>query len=102
MASKDAANIAATATAGYKEIVTDRGASFSPASLRFEVTLEKMVVGASGDGQAILRAFGQGSSQANAEAVALAALNNKRAHRYGFDSAVSTSPHGGSHTTDAT
>lgn len=103
MASKDHASIAAATTAGYKEIVTDRGASFSPASRRFIVVLEKMLVGAASEGQFRSESSGEGSTQAAAEAVALAALNNKRANRYGFDTAVSVSPRGGgAHTTDVT
>ena len=98
------ANIAAAVAAGWTETVLDRGASFSPASLRFEVTLERLVTGepAGTSGQP-LRAFGQGSSQVNAEAVALAACNAQRLVRYGADSgSVSKGSHGGQHVIDAT
>jgi hypothetical protein len=78
----DHANIAAAVAAGYSETVNDRGASFPNASARFEVTLEKYVTGGGSSGS-MQRAFGQGSSQAAAEAVALAALNAQRRHRYG-------------------
>ena len=101
MASKDFANIAAPTAAGWKETVTDRGASFSPASRRFLVVLDKPVTGETGaQSGSRLEASGEGSSQVNAEAVALAACNNKRLHRYGADTAVSTGPHGGALTTD--
>lgn len=45
MASIAFANIAATAAAGYSESVTDRGAAFANPAVRFEVTLEKLLVG---------------------------------------------------------
>jgi hypothetical protein len=98
------ANIAAATAAGYKETVLDRGASFSPAGVRFEVTLEGQQVGEPGGQSHVqLRAFGQGSSQANAETVALAALNNQRLHRYGADSgSVSKGNHLGQHVIDVT
>lgn len=103
MASKDHANIAAAVAAGYKETVTDRGASFTPASRRFLVVLDKPVVGETpGASGQRLEASGEGASQVAAEAVVLAALNNLRAHRYGFDTAVSSGGRGGTHTTDLT
>jgi hypothetical protein len=103
MASKDHASIAAATGAGYKETVTDRGASFTPASRRFLVVLDKTVTGETpGASGQRLEASGEGSTQVAAEAVALAALNNLRAHRYGFDTAVSAGSRGGSHTTDTT
>jgi hypothetical protein len=76
----DHASIAAATAAGYKEIVLDRGVSYG--ATRFEVTLEP-IVGEPGALGTMFRAFGQGSTQAAAEAVALAALNEQRAHRYG-------------------
>lgn len=82
------ANIAAATAAGYKETVLDRGASFSPASLRFEVTLDKALVGEPTATGNQIRAFGQGANQAAAEAVALAALNFQRKARYGQDDSV--------------
>jgi hypothetical protein len=104
--STDHANLAAATTAGYKESVCDRGAS-APAATRFEVTLEKWVVGEAFSCGGMLRAFGQGSTQANAEAAALASLNAQRQHHYGgapgraSGSANSVGPHGGTMTEDA-
>jgi hypothetical protein len=77
----DLASIAAAQTAGYKEIVLDRGSTYG--ATRFEVTLEKPIVGESGASGGVLRSYGQGSTQAAAEAQALAGLNEQRAHRYG-------------------
>jgi hypothetical protein len=77
----DFANHAAAVAGGYKTQALDRGASFNPA-LRWEVQLEKWITGGGGSGS-MFRAFGQGSSQANAEAAATASLNAQRAHRYG-------------------
>lgn len=103
MASKDHANIAAAVAAGYKEVVLDRGATFTPASRRFQVVLDKPVVGEQpGQSGFRLEATGEGASQVAAEAVALAALNNLRAHRYGFDTGVSAGGRGGTHTVDVT
>jgi hypothetical protein len=103
MASKDFANIAAAVSAGYKETVTDRGASFSPASRRYLVVLDKWLVGETPGASGYRNeGSGEGSSQANAETVALASINNSRAHRYGFDTAVSAGAKGGTHTTDVT
>lgn len=82
------ANIAAATAAGYSETVLDRGASFTPASVRFEVTLEKLLVGEPTSSGGPIRAFGQGASQVAAEAVALAALNQQRYKRYGRDDSV--------------
>jgi hypothetical protein len=49
-----------------------------------------------------MRAFGQGSSQANAEATAVAALNQQRRMRYGAGSAnTGKSIHGGVMTDDS-
>jgi hypothetical protein len=101
MASKDYANIAAAVAAGYKETVTDRGASFTPASRRFLVVLDKPVTGEpGGQSGSRLEVSGEGANQAAAEVVALAAVNNLRAHRYGFDTTVSTGSHGGTMVTD--
>lgn len=101
MASKDHASIAAAVTAGYKETVTDRGGTFSPASRRFLVVLDKPVVGETpGQSGFRLESSGEGATQGAAETVALAAINNLRAHRYGFDTAVSSGARGGSQTTD--
>lgn len=103
MASKDHANIAAAVAANYRETVTDRGAAFTPASRRFMVVLDKPVTGETpGASGQRLEATGEGASQVAAEAVALAALNNLRAHRYGFDTNVSAGSRGGTHTTDIT
>ena len=76
----DLADLAAATTAGYKEIVLDRGSGASPAT-RYEVTLEKQLVGGRQSG-GLYRAFGVGVSQAAAETQALANLNGKRALRY--------------------
>lgn len=76
------ANHAAAVTAGFKSTVTDRGATV-PAAERFEVVLEKHLVGGSGRRGGAMRAYGVGSSQANAEARALSALIQQRDHRYG-------------------
>jgi hypothetical protein len=73
----DHANLAAALAAGYKEIVNDKGGSGAD---RFTVTLEKQLVGESGRSGTMFRAFGQGSTQVDAEAVALAALNEQRAY----------------------
>jgi hypothetical protein len=98
----DLASIAAAITAGYKEIVADRGASWLPASARFEVTLEKHLTGQSGNSGAPVRAYGVGASQATAETQALAALNGQRSHRYGFAAAGgSQGSAGGSLSVDA-
>jgi hypothetical protein len=75
----DHASIAAARTAGFKQVVTDRGESVSP---RYTVLLEKQVTGEAGRSGSIIRAHGQGDTQAAAEAVALAAMNKQRAHRY--------------------
>ena len=79
------ANIAAATAAGYSETVLDRGASFANPAVRFEVTLEKLLVGEPTSSGGPIRAFGQGASQVAAEAVALAALNQQRYKRYGLD-----------------
>lgn len=76
------ANHAAAVTAGFKSTVTDRGATV-PAAERFEVVLEKHLVGGSGRRGGEMRAYGVGSSQANAEARAASALNEQRDFRYG-------------------
>lgn len=76
----DLADLAAVVSAGYKEIVVDRGAGANPAT-RYMVTLEKQLVGGRRSG-VMYRAFGEGSSQAAAETQALANLNGKRALRY--------------------
>lgn len=77
----DFANIAAATGAGYTEIVLDRGSGANSAT-RWFVTLEKQIVGGRQSG-IVWRAFGEGTTQANAETQALADLNGKRRHRYG-------------------
>jgi hypothetical protein len=90
----DLASIAAAQSAGYKETVNDKGASFG--ADRFTVTLEKHLVGEPGGSSGgPWRAYGQGATQAAAETQALAALNAQRAHRY-----AGTGPHGGALTID--
>jgi hypothetical protein len=74
------ADIAASASAGYKEIVLDRGSGANP-STRYEVTLERQLVGGRGSG-VMFRAFAQDASQAAAETAALAMLNGDRRLRY--------------------
>lgn len=98
------ANIAAATAAGYKEVVLDRGASFTPAARRFEVLLEKQLIGEPGfEANIMIRALGQGLDQPTAEGVALAALNAERLHRYGADTGTaSKGPKGGQHTIDVT
>ena len=96
----DFGTVVAAITAGFKQTTLDRGAS-APAATRWEVTLEKPRVGYPGQSGALERAYGQGSSQANAEAQALAALNAQRTHRYGKGSAnTGKSIHGDSITDD--
>ncbi len=87
MASNAFANAAAAVSAGYTEIVLDRGAGYVPSSSRFLVTLEIMLVGQPGNAGQLWQAFGEGVSQAAAEGVATNAVNAKRANRYGSDSA---------------
>lgn len=100
------ANITAATTAGYKEVVTDRGAAYNPAGQRFYVLLEKPIVGESGASGGVIRAHGEGANQTAAEAVALAALNTQRNHRYGGApgradaDASSNGPRGGTLTAD--
>lgn len=107
MASIAFANIAAAVAAGYKEIVTDRGPqSQQPGNIqaplpRFLVVLEKPIVGESSMSGSMWRASGEGASQVAAEAIALAALNTQRGHRYGTDSAGhNTDVRGGALTLD--
>lgn len=71
----DLASISAATTAGYKEIVTVKNGVYN-------VMLEKTLAGAAGQDVAQVRAHGEGASQAAAEAVALAALNNQRDERF--------------------
>ena len=69
------ASIAAATGAGYKEIVIQKSANL------FQVILEKALAGAAGQDVSQTRAYGEGTTQANAETVALAALNDQRDHR---------------------
>lgn len=72
----DLANIAAATSAGYKEIVTQNGAG------KWFVTLEKTVTDTAGHDIVLHKSYGESvSSQAAAEAVALAALNTQRDER---------------------
>lgn len=94
------ANHAAAVTAGFKSVLTDRGSSVAPA-VRYEVMLEKYLVGPVGRRGGPMRAYGVGSSQANAEAAAASALNMQRDHRYGKGAAGgSTSQDGQALTVD--
>ena len=92
------ANLAAAQAAGYSSIVHDRGAGRSP---RYFVTVEKHLTGATGASGGLARAYGEGDSQAAAEAKALAALNAQRNHRYGIAGGSSDS-RGGALTADVT
>jgi hypothetical protein len=92
----DFANVAAAIAGGWQEITLDRGSGWTPAT-RWEARLEKQLVGEPGCSGHTLRAYGQGSSQANAETQALAALNAQRTHRYGQGNVGS---HGGTLTLD--
>jgi hypothetical protein len=78
----DLASIAAANTAGHSETLNDKGATYPDSAHRFTVTLEKVVRGAAGYSGVPIRAYGQGSTQASAEAQALAGLNAQRSHRY--------------------
>jgi hypothetical protein len=95
------ADLAATATAGFKNTTTDRGAAFSPASERWHVHLTKPLVGYPGATATEIRADGYGASQGAAETAAVAALNKQRQIRYGHGSAnTGVGPAGGSMTDD--
>jgi len=99
MASADFANLAAATTAGYKEIVTIGGDG------QTYVVLEKPITGDPDGGVGgVFRAFGLGATQAAAETRAVAALNNKRVHRYGADTGQTSSgkKNGNTHTRDVT
>jgi hypothetical protein len=72
----------AAQTAGYSFTTVDRGSSH-PAAVRFFCTAEKRIMGGSGQSGSMLRAYGEASSQAAAEAQAVAALNAQRDFRYG-------------------
>ncbi len=76
------ATAAAAVTGGFKQTTLDRGAT-APTATRYQVTLEKPIVGEAGASGGLLSAYGEGSSQANAEAAATTALNSQRSHRYG-------------------
>jgi hypothetical protein len=99
MASIAFANIAAAVAAGYKEIATDRGPQTQfgtqPAQPRWVVRLEKPITGEPGFSGGLYVAHGEGATQVAAEAVALAALNTQRGHRYGTDSNRNTDVRGG-------
>ena len=97
---QDFANLAAAISGGYKQTTTDRGASFSPAGERWHVQLSKPIVGVTGQSGTEFRAVGYGSSQANAEAQALAALHDQRKRRYAFGSANTGLPHTSGTMTD--
>lgn len=68
----DLASIAGATGAGYKEIVIQKGANL------FQVILEKTLTGSSGQDISQIRAYGEGTTQAAAETVALAGLNHQR------------------------
>src|SRR5690349_2838817 len=87
----DLASIGAATSAGYREQTVDHGSGFPDSSHRWEVTLEKWLVGAPGQSGFMLRAVGSADTQANAEAVALSALNAQRRQRYGGGSSIPAS-----------
>ena len=89
------ASLAAAVTAGFKSVATDRGAGHLPASERWEVTVEKHIVGGLGRRGGLMRAYGVGSSQAAAETRALAALEEQRSWRYGRAAAGGSISHDG-------
>ncbi len=89
------ASHAAAVTAGYTSTLTDRGVLYKFPAERYEVVLQRRVVGGAGRRGGPLRAYGVGSSQANAETRAIAALNNQRDHRYGFAAAGGSKSHDG-------
>lgn len=76
------ANHAAVVAAGFTATTNDLGAT-AEAAVRYEVTYEKSIVGGAQRSGGPLRAFGQGSSEANARTAAVAALNSQRDYRYG-------------------
>lgn len=67
----DLADITAATTAGYKEIVVNRGS-------KFNVYLEKLQPDVAGHDVVTVRAHGEGSTQVAAETQALAGLNHQR------------------------
>lgn len=96
------ADITAVLAAGYKVTQTDRGTAFG--AERFQTTIMKPIAGAAtteGGARASQVGF-SGVSQAAADAVAVAALNNWRNHRYGTGAVLSTGSRGGTHTLDVT
>ena len=76
------ANHAAAVAAGYTSILHDKGVA-AVAATRYLVTLEKHLTGISGQSGGPFRAYGEGASQAAAEAQALASLNKMRDHKFG-------------------
>src|SRR6266487_3138576 len=101
------ASVAAAVSAGYSSTAEDRGATLHP---RYRRYLEKLLAGASGDGDGMkIRAIGEDdTSQANADTNALASLNSQRYHYYagapgrGSGTAQSATARGGAHTIDTT
>lgn len=104
MAVIDFANAAAAVAAGYKEVDLDRGASFTPASRRWTVLLEKQLTGEPAfEANIIIRAIFEADTQVNAQVGCTNALNQERKHRYGADTGTaSKGPKGGQHVIDAT
>jgi hypothetical protein len=80
MASNDFATIAAATAAGYTY-----AASTMADALTVKVTLDKPVVGFSGSAGGRMKAVGYALTLALATGKALAALNDQRSTRYGYD-----------------
>jgi hypothetical protein len=81
MPADHAAHANATA-AGWTRVQLDRGATAVP---RFYSHYEKMIAGDASSGQLVILPGLDNTSQANADAAALAALNGFRRYRYGTD-----------------
>lgn len=93
------ADAAAAVAAGYSKTQTDFGAGKSP---RYMTIFEKLVVGASDQSHAEIRAVGTSdTSAAAADTVAVSALNGFRNIRYGTGSTAGRDSQGKTHTFDA-
>ena len=86
MATTAFSTTSAATGAGYKLVEKDNGATATP---RFVATFEKYVVGGTHQAGFRLNAIGVSQTAAGtARANALAALNNQRQNRWGFDNAA--------------
>lgn len=81
----DFANLAAANAAGWVEIVSHKPDG------SYLVTLEKQMAGAPGASGYMMRGYGAGSTQAAAEAQALADINGQRRTRYAGGSSIPAS-----------